>query len=83
MADMGSYNINQRDIDNYGGEPFYQFNGAVCHRGNSTRKIATMHPMSTIKKCIYKSDGSGRDGYITVNNGGLSIHNVSVVNGSD
>ena len=42
-----------------------------------------MHPLSTNKRCVYKNDGSGRDGYISVNNGGLSVHNVCGVNGSD
>lgn len=42
-----------------------------------------MHPVTTNKRCIYKNDGSGRDGYISVNNGGLSIHNVCGVHGTD
>ena len=61
---MGAHNIAQRNIDSFGGEPFYQFNGAICHRGNTTRKVASMHPITTGKRCVYKADGSGRDGYI-------------------
>ena len=42
-----------------------------------------MHPVTTNKRVVYKNDGSGRDGYISVNNGGLSIHNISGVHGTD
>jgi hypothetical protein len=42
-----------------------------------------MHPIATQKRCIYKNDGSGRDGYISVNNGGLSVHNTCGVHGTD
>ena len=27
MADMGAHHRNQRTVDEFGGEPFYQFNG--------------------------------------------------------
>jgi|TARA_B110001450_G_C17331457_1_gene363653 hypothetical protein len=42
-----------------------------------------MHPVVTNKRVVYKNDGSGRDGYISVNNGGLSVHNVCGVHGTD
>ena len=80
---MGSFNHGQRNCDEFGGEPFYGFNGLVAHRGSSTRKISSMHPVTTNKRTVYKNDGSGRDGYISVNNGGLSVHNICGVNGTD
>ena len=80
---MGAFNKGQTNVDNFGGEPFYNFNGLVCHRGSSTRKVSQMHPVATQKRCVYKNDGSGRDGYISVNNGGLSVHNITGVHGTD
>tara|TARA_B110000285_G_C14963106_1_gene532671 strand:+ start:166 stop:309 length:144 start_codon:yes stop_codon:yes gene_type:complete len=47
MKDMGSFNHGQRNCDEFGGEPFYGFNGLVAHRGSSTRKISSMHPVTT------------------------------------
>ena len=58
MKDMGSFNHGQRNCDEFGGEPFYGFNGLVAHRGSSTRKISSMHPVTTNKRCVYKNDGS-------------------------
>lgn len=39
--------------------------------------------MDTAKRVIYRQDGSGRDGYIALNSGGLTVNNVSGVNGTD
>jgi hypothetical protein len=39
--------------------------------------------MDTAKRVFYRQDGSGRDGYIAKNSGGLTINNVCGVNGTD
>lgn len=82
MGAMGTYN-NQKSIDEYGGEPFYQSQGSHCFRGVNPHKKASIHPSITTKRVIYNSDGSGRDGYITQNNGGLSVDNYRAIHGTD
>jgi hypothetical protein len=39
--------------------------------------------METTKRVFYREDGSGRDGYILANNGGLTVTKKSYVNGTD
>lgn len=57
--------------------------GNKCHRGTNPHKKASFHPSQTTKRCIYQTDGSGRDSYILNNNGGLCASRVSQVNGTD
>ena len=84
MGGIGSlYSVTNRNVDDYGGEPFSINSGKTCFRGVNPHKKASFHPSDTSKRVVYQSDGSGRDIYITANNGGLSIHNTSGVNGTD
>lgn len=82
MANMGSHNA-QRDVSDFGGVPFSVHMGNMCHRGADPRKKSNFHPSETTKRCIYQTDGSGRDSYITNNNGGLCADKVSGVRGTD
>ena len=86
MAFKGMSNMrNTLDVDNFGGVPFIAHTGrlGVNHRGTNPFKKSDFHPSETSKRCVYKEDGSGRDGYISFNNGGLSINNYSQVKGTD
>tara|TARA_B110000305_G_C18756492_1_gene323326 strand:+ start:193 stop:447 length:255 start_codon:yes stop_codon:yes gene_type:complete len=83
MADMGSHNPNQRNCDDFGGVPFVAHTGNHCHRGTNPFKKSDFHPSETAKRVIYKEDGSGRDTYISSNSGGLTVTNMSGVNGTD
>ena len=83
MADMGSHNPNQRNVDEFGGVPFVPHLGNHCHRGTNPFKKSDFHPSETAKRVIYKEDGSGRDTYISSNSGGLTVTNQSGVNGTD
>jgi len=84
MGGLGSlYSNANRNVDEFGGEPFAMNKGTSNFRGVNPHKKANFHPSETTKRVIYQTDGSGRDMYITSNNGGLSIHNYSGVNGTD
>lgn len=74
---MGVYNLSNRNVSEFGGMPFTVHRGHKCHRGVKHNKKADFHPIDHQKHVIYRDDGSGRDGYITNNNGGNSISNVS------
>ena len=80
---MASLGHSARNVDEFGGVPFLNHAGNKCHRGVNPHKKSDFHPSETAKRCIYQTDGSGRDMYITCNNGGLSVTNQSFVNGSD
>ena len=55
--------------------------GNKCHRGVDPFK--KFHASETAKRVFYKEDGTGRDGYIAKNSGGLTIFNQSSVMGTD
>ena len=74
---------NNTDIKHFGGEPFYMHMGKMCHRGAHPFKKPDMHPTETAKRVFYREDGSGRDGYIKANNGGLTVSKASEVMGTD
>ena len=76
----GSNNLN---ISEFGGEPFYMHMGKVCHRGAHPFKKPDHHPSETAKRIFYREDGSGRDGYIMSNNGGLTVSKTGHVFGDD
>ena len=86
IAFRGMQNMsNTLDVDGFGRVPFVAHTGkmGMNHRGTNPFKKADFHPSQTAKRCIYKEDGSGRDGYISYNNGGLSVNNYSGVKGTD
>jgi hypothetical protein len=84
MADWGSCNPNlNRNINEFGGIPFITHRGKYCHRGANPFKKPEIHPADYAKKVIYRENGSGRDGYISCNSGGLTAFNGSGVKGSD
>ena len=83
MANMGTNSINSKNIDEFGGDPFIIHGGNKCHRGAQAFKKSDFHPAETAKRVTYHQDGSGRDTYISNNNGGLSITNKSGVMGTD
>lgn len=72
-----------RDVSDFGGVPFVNHNGNHCHRGATAFKKSEFHPIDVAKRVIYRQDGSGRDGYIAKNSGGLTVNNVSGVLGTD
>jgi hypothetical protein len=82
MANMGQ-TVNNRNIDDFGGAAFVTHRGNHCFRGATAFKKSDYHPMDTAKRVIYRENGSGRDGYISKNSGGLTVNNVSGVNGTD
>ena len=61
------------DIASFGGEPFIMHQGNACHRGVNPFKKSEFHPTEVAKRVFYREDGSGRDGYIMANNGGLTV----------
>ena len=74
MENMGQLGgKNNYDVSNFGGEPFIMHKGQSCHRGAKAFKSSQFHPTETAKRVYYKEDGSGRDGYIKANNGGLTV----------
>ena len=82
MASMETGNAHMhRNVDDFGGMPFYSHMGSKCHRGIDPFK--KFHANETAKRVTYREDGTGRDGYITANNGGLSINNYKGVMGTD
>ena len=85
MDGLGSKGLgsNNLDINNFGGEPFYMHMGKVCHRGAHPFKRPEAHPTETAKRVLYREDGSGRDGYIMANSGGLTVTNATGVHGTD
>ena len=83
MADMGTHNPNQRNCDDFGGVPFVANTVNHCHRGTNPFKKSEFHPSETANRVIYKEDGSGTDTYISSNNVGLTVTNMSGVNGTD
>jgi len=71
MKNMEVSNPNiTRNVDDFGGVPFYNHMGSSCHRGAQAFK--KFHAAETAKRVIYNEDGSGRDGYIALNSGGLT-----------
>jgi len=66
-------NAASKNCDEYGGVPFVAHMGRHCHRGVRAFKQAALHPTETTKRVFYHEDGSGRDGYISSNNGGLTV----------
>ena len=82
MSDMGVGHDN-RNVDGFGGVPFYVHKGTMCHRGANPFKKADFHPSETVKRVIYREDGSGRDTYIATNNGGLTVQNQIATSGTD
>ena len=82
MGNLGKTR-DHRDISEFGGVPFVNHMGNHCHRGATAFKKSDFHPMDTAKRVIYRQDGSGRDGYIAKNSGGLTVNNVSGVMGTD
>jgi hypothetical protein len=79
-GDVGNAHISA-NIDDFGGVPFYSHMGSKCHRGVDPFK--KFHASETAKRVTYREDGTGRDGYISKNSGGLTIFNQSSVNGTD
>ena len=55
--------------------------GSKCHRGVDPFK--KFHASETAKRVTYREDGTGRDGYISKNSGGLTIFNNNSVHGTD
>ena len=55
--------------------------GNKCHRGVDPFK--KFHASETAKRVTYREDGTGRDGYISKNSGGLTIFNQGSVMGND
>jgi hypothetical protein len=82
MSDLG-HNKNHRNCDEFGGIPFLNHMGNRCHRGATAFKKSEFHPMDTAKRVIYRNDGTGRDGYIAANSGGLTTNKHNPVQGSD
>ena len=80
---MGNNNFTNRNIDEYGGEPFHSWAKNYGWRGVNANKKAEVHPIQTAKRVVYRADGNGRDQYILQNNGGLSITNRSELRGTD
>ena len=46
-------------------------------------KKSDFHPTEVAKRVFYREDGSGRDGYIMANNGGLTVSKMHDSQGSD
>ena len=82
LGPKGGNPIN-KNVATFGGEPFQIHKGTHCHRGAQLFKKSEFHPMETTKRVFYREDGSGRDGYILANNGGLTVSKKSYVNGTD
>jgi hypothetical protein len=82
MANLGNSH-NNRNVDEFGGVPFVNHLGNNCHRGVTAFKKSNFHPTETAKIVKYHQDGSGRDGYIAKNSGGLTVNNMSGVMGTD
>jgi len=78
--DVGNSHTN-KNVDGFGGVPFYSHMGSKCHRGADPFK--KFHASETAKRVLYNADGTGRDGYITKNSGGLTVSNNYSVMGSD
>jgi hypothetical protein len=75
MDGLGSTRGNplNKNVDEYGGVPFYMHKGKQCHRGVKQFKTPSFHPSEIQKRIFYRDDGSGRDSYISANNGGLTV----------
>lgn len=82
LHSMGICNKANKNIDEFGGLPFQIHMGSICHRGVRQFKCSNFHPSETTKRVIYQEDGSGRDSYITTNNGGFGAVNERHLHGS-
>lgn len=85
MEGLGATRANplSKNCDEYGGVPFFLHAGKHCHRGVKQFKQPNFHPSEINKRIYYRDDGSGRDGYISSNNGGLTVTNKILPFGSD
>ena len=85
MDGMGPTRSNplSKNCDEYGGVPFYMHKGKQCHRGVKQFKVPSFHPSEIQKRIFYRDDGSGRDTYITANNGGLTVAHQINPHGTD